>query len=393
MKTVGFCSICVLFFCILLTHPCAGTDAPSEIKLVDSIGTARIQGGNLAESREAAIQIALMAAIDRLISDIISSDVTIASFQALNENLFSKSHQFIQGYRVLTEGRSGDYYRVMIQAGVSVATLQKQLADMGVTEILKSRPSILLMIAEQTPTQSSPVFWWGDSVVDNLVVEEALSTGLSEKGFLIVTHGQGPDPVFASVRQSVEPSLSALADVSASLNAEYIILGKAIAQPVTIESGMVVSKGLLKIRLIRPKTGKEMGTSVQTATATHSDETIAREQMFRMLGLQAAGDMVQLLKSGANQPSKTFSMIDITVEGASHFKYYATFRKTLNSVTGVKTLVVKEMKPDVAILGADFQGTPQQLADALMTKVFDGFSVSVREISATGILLTITPKP
>jgi hypothetical protein len=392
MKTISLFTAWIFILGSILVSPCLGTDTQPELKMMDSIGTAKIQGGKLAESRENAIQVALMTVIDRLISDMYSSEAAIAGFQALNENLVSKANQFIQGYRVLTEGRTGEYYRVMIRAGVSISDVQKQLENLGVSEARKNQTSILLMIAEQIPGKTDPVFWWGASATGQMTVEDALAASLSEKGFLIVHHGQGSDPVFASIRQSVEPDLSALAEVGASLNAEYIAIGKAVVQPGPTESGMSVSKGLLKIRVIRPKTGKEIGSAVQTATATHPDEKEAIEQMLRILGHQAGNELVKLLQSGGSRSSKNFSMIDVTIEGVSQFKYYAAFRKTLNSATGVKTLIVKEMKPDVAILGVDFQGSSQQLADALMTKVFDGFTVTVKEISTTGLILTITPK-
>jgi hypothetical protein len=360
-----------------------------DLKSVTVIGTTRAQGVNPVEARENAIRYALINAVDSVVLEMFSGDTLAADFSQWNENLVARPQQFVQGYRVLAETRTADFHRVMVQVGVSVSLVRKQIFGGGGPTASPQQPSLLLMIAIQVPESAAPVFWWGDVAAGPIGLEEAMSGAMTEKGFSVVSHGNASDPVFAPVRRSVEPDISGLKEVGSSLNADYIVIGRAVGQKVRSDPGVFQAKGMVKFRVIRTDSGEEIGSVVQTAGATHTEETGGWDLLLRSLGLQAGHEAVQLLQRESAKPWRNASIIDVTVQGSGNFKQYAAFRKTLTSTPGVKNMVVKEMKPDEAVLAIEFAGNSRQLVDAVMAKHFTGYSVEIGGITDTGVVFVI----
>jgi coenzyme F420-reducing hydrogenase beta subunit len=60
---------------------------------------------------------------------------------------------------------------------------------------------------------------------------------------------------------------------------------------------------------------------------------------------------------------------------------YSAFRSALNKISGAKNVQVKEMKADKYTLIVEYPNGAKQLADALMLKPFDGFSVTIQDVT------------
>jgi hypothetical protein len=69
------------------------------------------------------------------------------------------------------------------------------------------------------------------------------------------------------------------------------------------------------------------------------------------------------------------------IEGTSQLGNYSAFRSALSKVSGVKNVQVKEMKADKSTLIVEYPNGAKQLADALILKPFDGFSITIPEVT------------
>ena len=216
-----------------------GEDSPS-LKTVEAIGTVKIQGEKIVDAREAAISLALAAAVDRAILELIPAEIAAANFSAITELFYANVNQFVQGYKVLAESRGSGFYRVMVQAGVSSGAVQKQLTGAGISQEKKILPSILLMVSDQR-LDSPAQYWWGPGVAAaKPAAEPLLSRTLSEKGFGIVGHELvGGSEVLIPVQQNSNPGKAQVAEIGARANADMVIAGSVTLQrvPAAQETG------------------------------------------------------------------------------------------------------------------------------------------------------------
>lgn len=90
---------------------------------------------------------------------------------------------------------------------------------------------------------------------------------------------------------------------------------------------------------------------------------------------EAMADAGVLKAKSAAAPSP----VTLTVEGSGNLANFVKLRRALAGVSGVAAVLVKEMKPNEAILLVDFTGGGRELAAALALQAFDSFEVTVVE--------------
>lgn len=129
-RNIFFCLI--IIFSILFTQTTPKAEDQSSLKTFEAIGNSRIQGTQIADAREAAISSALLGAVDRATIEMITIEVFSRNFSAITEITSANVKQFVHGYKVLAETRTGGYYRIMVQATVSLSLIQKQLSEAGI---------------------------------------------------------------------------------------------------------------------------------------------------------------------------------------------------------------------------------------------------------------------
>jgi len=55
----------------------------------------------------------------------------------------------------------------------------------------------------------------------------------------------------------------------------------------------------------------------------------------------------------------------------------------------VASIFIKEIKPDEAIIGIDFDGNALMLAEAMLLEIFDSFGINIYDVSDSRIMLEL----
>jgi len=84
--------------------------------------------------------------------------------------------------------------------------------------------------------------------------------------------------------------------------------------------------------------------------------------------------------------------ITITINGTDILPYLVVFRNELKNVEGINSQQTMEMTPDEAVLMVKYDGTSQDLADALLMKTFDPFSINIYESSENTLNIELIAK-
>ncbi len=365
--------------------------AESPVRTVEATGMAKIYGNNVAEAKETAIQCALMAALEKTALEILPKDPSVSPFQAVG-SLFAANRlpSLLQGYKVNAEGRFADYYRTSVQATILIDPLKNALSESGVS--VGSGPPVLILVAEKFPGYDKPFFWWGNPSSAGFLCEEALGSSLTRLGFRPLSHQGLSESALAPVWMIPQPEGARAIQLGAALGAEFVLLGTATLMEETSPDQAPSVKGLLKLRLLRVKGSEEIATIVQTAVVSQTDTGGAIDRVLRMLGTQVAEEVAATLNAAKEKPMPKSNLIEVTIEGTGKIRLYAQFKNTLSGLQGVRNLIVKEMKPDTAVVVVDYQGSGQQLADALANRAFDALMVEIQEVSPGRIRLALVPK-
>jgi hypothetical protein len=365
--------------------------AESPTQKIEASGTARIHANNVAEAKDAALQSALIEAVERAASDFLTKDQASAAFQGVGALVAAnRIASLVQGYRVTAEGRFGDFYRIALQASVLIEPLKAALGESGISTA--TGPSVLLMIAEKFPGYTKPFFWWGNPSAAGFLCSDSLAAGLKTQGFRILSNQGIADNATALLGGVAEPEAAKAIQMGASAGADFVLLGMATLMEGEPQNGVPTVKGLLKLRLLRVKGSEEIGSIVQTALVAQSDTGAAIDEVLRMLGSQISEETSKTLTAAKETlPSKS-SLLELTIQGTSKIRFYAQFKQALSAMPGVRKMIVKEMQTDAAIVVVDYQGSAQQLADAMMGHSFNAFSVDIQDVAGGRIRLALTPR-
>ncbi len=384
----------VLFLVMMLP---GGVQAEEQLhtKTVLVIGTGRIYSDNVAVARNRAISNSLVSAIENVAKDFLPLESLIQNFQVINEILYSNAKEFVQGYKVLTEALSGNIYRVMVQATVSIDKVQQQLSIAGIMIGKKSMPRVLFFIAEQSTEDNLPQYWWGEGMsAVKSAAENSMAGIMMKKGFLIVDY----ENLAQNLRNEaldLEPELEhqEAVQLGVRVNADVVIVGKAIASkaPNIMGKNIKSFKGAVTVRAFRTDTGKEIASASQTALSANVDEVAGGMAALSDAGALAGKDLsLQILEEWRKEIKKLVN-IELAVEGTANFANFVQFRKTLNDISGVNRVQLKEMRVDESVISVDFQGNAKELADALMLEAFDSFGINIYEVSQNSLRIELIP--
>ena len=381
----------LLFLLVLILMMGSMSWAQSEkgIQTVHVIGTSQIQGDDMSASREQAIADGLVAAVSRVLIDVLPYETMVGNFQLLSERVFSQTDEFVRNYKVLTESTHGELHRVVVQATVSVRRLKSALKKIGVHIGKRPYPRVLFCVAEKLANDLSFEYWWhADAAWRSGVTDTSMRQILKDKGFIIVA----PRAEVASADLTPELSVPEAVSLAQQLKAEIVIIGRAEAQTAsnTLAGSVMSFKGTIIASAHRVDTGEQIAQT-QRSALTASDEPYAgsREALRNAAGLSGEDLALQIADTWFS-PQSGLTRTELVVEGiGGKIASFVKFRGALSTMSGVDNLQLKEMMPDTAVLLVDYQGTSRAFADVLLLQNFDTFGLNISAIEPNLIRLQL----
>ena len=386
----GVMALCFCLVTVLMTVGVAEAQVSAENRTVVVIGEARVHGGNTSAARQEAISNSLVAAVARMIEDLLPVESLAKNFGQLNELLFNRTQAFIQDYKVLTEASYRDSYRVVVQATVSGEKIAIQLAEAGILRSQAALPRVLFLVAERNGPESMPDFWWKGPHVDfESVSEKIMAERLQTAGFEIIDHSN------ASGRLPIELNNYARADLTdreaaalgTALKADVVVLATATADISTNLMGSATRSFNAEItgRVIRTDSAETLFSFSKSAVAVDDDDIAGGRKALQTAGDLAGREIADQLAASWQRQADRPSVVEIGIVGTSHLADYVKFRKALNSISGVGGIRVKEIKPNETTLQVEYKGKTKELAAALMLQKFDSFGLKISEV-AVGLI-------
>jgi len=374
----------------------AGQEAV-EARTIEVIGKGMIYRDDVAKARDEAIADALQGAVEQAVGLVISPTSVVQDFQLLGDRVYDLTEEFIRGYKVLTESKSGRYYRVVVRATVSMNAIQDKLQSIGILVIHKGMPTIMFFLSEQNIGRPSPQYWWGKSSLSAhlSITEKTISEYMREKGFVIVDR--------AASRRNIQlgpeyagPELSddAMVKLGTELGADLVIVGKGIAR----HSGNVLDKRMksvqarVSVRAIRTDTGMAIASSGANRAAVHSDERAGGTEALILSASVVAQDLVRQVVANWRKEDRRPVIVELVVRGIKEYADFVRFRTHLrNDVRGVRNVYLRSIRAGEAKMDVDVIGNARILADELMLQHFENLAVNIFEVSERLVKLELLP--
>lgn len=385
--------VCLIFLFFIPCSLQAGQLPPSETLIVT--GTGQIINDDDAGAREAAITESLVTAVGLVMAKIMPVDLLVSNFQTLNDTIYN-TEQFINGYRVLTETKYKNRYRVIVEVRVSPHKIQKQLSAGGIIVDTQKAPKLLLLVAEQHLEDTVPSYWWQiDGQPFENKSEQVLEAELQKRGFIVVAHPGIPElPEEAGNLDTPEPDNDTALALAGKYNADLVIIGKASAIQTqnTMGEELRSFKGILDARALDSKTGEEIARTYRTNISLNADDIAGGLQAISIATALAGEDLSRQITEKIENAEKKITQIKISVKGTHYLGNFVKFRNALNSVPNVKNVLTREMKSDQSTIIVDYTGSTQALAQALMLKSFDTFGINISRLSENHLNIDLVNK-
>jgi len=360
------------------------------------MGKSVIHAGNAANARRRAISNSLDSAVSLVTMNLLDPETVLSSFKVINEVLYDHTDRFIQNYKVLTETSSGKIYRVLVQASVSTFILEEKLSSAGIMSLKKTLPKVVFFMAEKKIEDIFPLYWWGlgYTFFQNFS-ERAMVKVLGGKGFIVI------DPVVRAQELELgseyqKPDLMDQEAINIGLRfqADVVIIGNAVVDlaPNTMGENIKTYKGTVSARALRIDTGEVIASATQSVVTVNSDDFEGGRDALSTAGTRTGEALVSQItaawQKGANQPT----LVTAVVEGIFDLKNFEKKKKTLNDMSGVNEIQIKEMTPNMVTMVVDFQGNAKVMASALMLKTFDSFGLNIPDIMEDYLKIVIMPR-
>ncbi len=393
-SAIGFC---IVLLSILLTSPLFAQNRPGGSNVLISVtsGKRLVVDSNIQQAKQQAEKDALAVAVQNAFSHLVSRDVFASNLDFFYDHVQSHSRDYIVTYRVLGGIQNKRHFLVAVESKVDLDLLEKTLTDARILNANKDKPVILFFIAEKTPTDILPKYWWGknpipyQSLAENIIIRQ-----LVQDRFIVTGNGENrPDPAFYNILFDSIYDINAAKDLGREMKADIVVFGKAQSSEAINRMGEERTfNGTINLEGYHLETGEKVIVSqVQAAATSQMDFEGNADAIEKAAGLSAI-DLSQKLDAYWNETLRKEHAFDLRIEGGNFLPRFLALKQKLKQMPGMENLQPKEMGSTSAIMEVFYKGKPVQFADTIMLKTFESFGLEISEVTDELVVIKFIEK-
>lgn len=368
----------------------AGSAVAGE-KTVEVEGFGAIVKGNQAIARDRAIDDAKRKAVEQVAGTTVSSESITQNFQLVEDRIYSRASGFVKNYQVVSELKEQDVYRVKIKATVNESALASDLQM-----LFKTKPRVIVMIAEQNIGSKGFSYWWGSSgfVSDMDIMRNTLIQQWQPRGFKFIDPGLLSDnlQVKGPMAQAGLTNSAAIA-ISRDADADVAIVGKVLvsdAGPVMDGVKMHSYHAVGTLRVLNVDTGEIIAVADDTGVAPHIDPNIGGRAAIKALA-RKIGETVEtkILKKWTAEAAGSRE-IEVVARKAKSSKTINELKRVIkNEVRGVESISLRRRKAGSAYFTVRVRASANDFGRDVEAKSYQNFKVEVVDVTKSKIVLSV----
>ncbi|MCG8617579.1 MAG: hypothetical protein MI802_15275, partial [Desulfobacterales bacterium] len=242
--------------------------------------------------------------------------------------------------------------------------------------------------AEQTPEDILPKYWWGNNPEPYTSLADAgLKKELSGNGVVFsVKGGEYPDPSYYNIAFTSIYDEAAAMDLGRALKADLVFIGKAGASESFNRMGDEKAfDAVVDIRGYDLVSGTAVIHTKTTATATSQTETEGIVQALTQAAGTAGQELTQKIDQFWSQTLRKENSFDVTIEGENFLPRFLALKRRFQGIRDIQNMQPREIGSAHALMEITYKGSPEQFANAVLLKTFEGFGIEIAEVSEEGI--------
>ena len=361
-----------------------------DVTTVVTIGSSRIVGDDRSVSRDQAVEDALVTATYQVLIGLLPQEVLSTGFQGINNSIFARTDQFINGYKVLTESVQGKSYRLLIQADVSTQRIKEVLKNAGIWVDQQQMPRILICVAEKSADEIEVRSWWGEQAPTSPnITTSVLSHDLAVQSYIIIQ----PDRARLSKAYPWDLGASDAVALGRIFDADVVVAGTAVAEPSSNTMGgtMRSFRGSVSVSAFRVSDGQQIAHSRRNVLSAAQESADGERASLSQAAAQAGAELSDMIRNAWRSQGAGNFQLEVLVEGTGgKMASFVKFRGALSTMSGVDNVQLKEMSTNDALLLVAYQGSARSLADALLLQSFDTFGIDITEVGLNSIRVQLT---
>jgi len=377
-------SLIVLFISIIFILEPLFAAGPSQVLTGVTTGKRRVINHNIQQAKQKAVSDALKVALQNAFATLVSRQVFASRLDFFYDQVLSHTSDYIITYRVLGGIENKGHYLVGVESKVDLALLEKTLTDARILNANLDKPVVLFFIAEKTPSDLLPKYWWGKNPIPyQSFAEEIIINKMVQDRFVIIGNGlERPDPSFYNITFNSIYDTVAAKNLGVEMKADMIVFGKASASEAINRMGEEKTyNARINLEGYNLETGEKVVTSqVQAVAVSDMDEQGNIQAIVKAAALSAQ-DLSEKIGTYWTQNLRKEHVFDIRIEGENFLPRFIALKQRFKQMSGIENMQPKEMGSNYAILEIFYKGKSSQFADAVMLKTFESFGLEILDVT------------
>ena len=351
---------------------------------VTAEGVAYYTGNDTAAARAKALDQALRMAVEQQVGVLITSQSVVDNYTLVSDKILNQSQGYIESYKIVSQGaRGAGEYVVTISAVVKKGKLTSTLENLGLLQVLKEKPKLVVLIDEKNMDA-------GRGFGDVAEAETALVREFLAKGFHVVD----PETLRRSIdRESALRAIAgddkAAAAIAQRHGAQIAVMGKAHASsgPRIRNTNMRSIQAVVTARVVETDSAKIIATGSEGAAKPHihpvTGGSLALASASKKLAKKLISDITAQWQKDVYGSSRE---LVLSITGLSSYLALDEVMTFLeNQIQGVKAVHQRSFAEGTAELGLDYAGTTRDLARDLARHKFKDFALNPTDVTPNKI--------
>ena len=245
------------------------------------------------------------------------------------------------------------------------------------------KPKIMILIAERPLTNRTT----------KDAVETEMIRKFTEKGFKVINpaalkRNRNSNQISSIMRGDTDLA----ANIGRQYGAELLIVGEAFSERGKVTYGLRTCRATVEARVIEVDTMRIIVANSQNAAGADATENIASKKALQNAGGLLADYFIdEVVKEWSARAASTYD-VQLVISGLT-FSQLVQLEETFKKWSGVDTLYRQSFDSGIAVIELRSQHRAQKLAEELVNKPFNGFSVEVTNFTANRIDVKVERAP
>ena len=342
-------------------------------------------------SKQDAVRQAQRSAVEKAVGVFVLSETEVENFRLKKDRVFSRTEGYITRFHVIKENMVRNVFKVRINAIVSLDKIKDDLVALKILLDSMERPKIMVLVEEDYQGMDKPNMGIAQTEISRLLVS---------RGFDLVDKDQ-LDEVndLEQARQALLGNKAAARNLGLRLGAQYVILGKAVAQNAGEAypgTGLKSIHAGMELRIIQTQTGSVLGSVTKNAVTAHISPLTGASKALKESAKKAVDEyLIDAISSSFQDFINNGAPIRLTITDVKTFRDY----KLITSSIQVLEKIVSSSKEGwnkaggTLVLGLHFKGTSEELATVLDSRKLGTKALEVVDLAPERVTCALIDNP